>query len=458
MNVLKNAQHETQAGEDIGLDMHRLMRRLYPICRSITGSGALETLRIIQEVIPCEIESVASGAQVFDWTVPLEWNVRDAYVADVRGKRVIDFRANNLHLVNYSAPFRGRVAREELLRHLHSLPEAPELIPYRTTYYQRQWGFCLAHRDLQNLQDDFYDVVVDTSLTSGKLHYGQCVLPGDSRSEVLVSTHICHPSLCNDNLSGICVTAYLARELFRRSRRLTYRFLFIPATIGAIAWLAANTECAARIRAGIVLSCVGDAAPLTYKRSRRGNSITDRAFSLVLSRAGHSERVRDFWPYGYDERQYCSPGFNLPVGCLMRSVYGEFPEYHTSADNLEFVHPGSLRDTLESCLDAFEIVEGNETFRSLNPFGEPQLGKRGLYRSAEENLATLWVLNQSDGSTDLLKVAERAGLPFRGIRQAAERLVANGLLERIDVRSSAEAGNDMPEQLVGEEDHADFPR
>ena len=283
-----------------------------------------------------------TGTQVFDWTVPKEWNIADAYIKGPDGRRVVDFHDNNLHVVNYSAPVNARMALAELRPHLHSLPNQPDLIPYRTTYYAETWGFCLSHRQLESLPDGQYEVVVDSSLRDGALTYGECVLPGQVEDEVLISTHICHPSLANDNLSGVAVAVALAQILASAPRRYTYRFLFVPGTIGPIAWLARNQGKVSRIKHGLVLACVGDRGSINYKRSRQGSADIDRALECVLRSRATPFEVRDFSPYGYDERQYCSPGFDLPVGSFRRTPHGEYQEYHTSADNLDFVSGAHL--------------------------------------------------------------------------------------------------------------------
>jgi len=415
--------------------MHSLIRELYPVCRSITGDGLRATLHRIGQEIPLEISDVVTGTAVYDWIIPDEWNVRDAWVKDPSGTKVIDFQASNLHLVNYSPPVSTRMDREELLKHLHSLPEQPDLIPYRTSYYRPEWGFCLAHRDLEALPPGEYEVLVDSTLGPGALSFGECLVPGASADEVLVSVHVCHPSLANDNLSGIAVATELARTLLTGRPNLTWRFLFVPATVGAIAWLALNHDRVGDMRAGLVLSGVGDPGRLTYKRSRLGTSLVDRAVEHVLKHRGAGEEVLPFAPYGYDERQYCSPGFNLPVGCLMRTPHGEYPEYHTSADDPSFVRAEALLDTYSGLLDIAEILEHDRVYLNVRPHGEPQLGRRGLYRQTGGDAclpgreqAMLWVLNQSDGSVSLLDVAARSGMPFAVVRQAADELVAAGLL------------------------------
>ena len=416
--------------------MLELMEELYPICRSITGEGVRETLKIIQTRIPLEVREVPSGTKVFDWTVPLEWNVSDAYVMNRAGKRVIDFQSHNLHLMSYSVPVRKTMSLEELRPHLFSLPAHPEWIPYRTSYYKENWGFCIRHADLQRLSDEEYDVVIDSTLQAGSLTYGELYLPGKVSDEVLVSCHVCHPSLCNDNLSGIAVAVKLAETMAARSRRYSFRFLFIPGTIGSITWLAQNEQRVPHIRYGLVLTGVGDAGSVTYKKRREGNAEIDRAMAQVLRYSGEAHSIIDFFPYGYDERQYCSPGFNLPVGCFMRTPHGQYPEYHSSADNMDLIRSESLVRSYAQCLQAFELLEGNRVYVNQNQKCEPQLGKRGLYRAVagqQENqsreLALLWVLNLSDGRHTLLDIAERADLPFGQIQSAADALGEAGLLK-----------------------------
>jgi aminopeptidase-like protein len=421
--------------EDLGGEMHALIADLYPICRSITGDGLRETLHRLEAYIPLTVHEVASGTKVLDWTVPREWNIRDAYVKNSRGDRVVDFRRSNLHVLNYSIPVRRTVSLAELRAHCFTLPEHPDWIPYRTSYYQEAWGFCLTHRQLQALSEDEYEVVIDSTLVPGHLTYGELVLPGESAAEILISCHACHPALCNDNLSGVVVAAFLARHFQRQRHRYTYRFLFIPGTIGSITWLACNEAVVGRIKHGLVLASVGDAGPKHYKRSRRGNAEIDRAIAHVLRHSGQPFELMDFTPYGYDERQYCSPGYDLAVGCLSRTPYARYPEYHTSADDLEFVRPQALADSYATCLAAFDVLERNETCVNTNPRGEPQLGRRGLYEAiggrAEERVnetALLWVLNLSDGRHSLLDIAERGDVPFAEIRRAATALAAHGLL------------------------------
>jgi aminopeptidase-like protein len=427
---------QTDAAASAGEAMFRLIEALFPICRSITGDGVRQTLRILQRQVPLQIREVPSGTEVFDWKVPQEWNVREAYIETLDGRRVVDFADCNLHLLQYSVPVNRVVPLEELRQHLYSLPEAPDWIPYRTAYYANTWGFCVAHRQLEQLTDPQYRVVIGSTLADGSMTYGELLLPGETADEVLITAHVCHPSLANDNLSGLAVATALAARLSEVRRRYSYRFLFAPGTIGSISWLAHNKGKARRIRYGLVLSCVGDAGRITYKQSRRGDAEIDRFVEHVLRHGGEPYQIMPFIPYGYDERQYCSPGFNLPVGCFTRSPNGMFDEYHTSADNLELVRPVYLEDSLEKILQVIDLIEHNGTYRNTQPYCEPQLGKRGLYRAVGgqkdgagyDQMSLLWVLNLSDGEHSLFEIAERAGQPFADIRAAADALAAKGLL------------------------------
>jgi aminopeptidase-like protein len=418
-----------------GQEMHAQMTELFPICRSITGDGVRSTLRIMAETIPLETREIPTGTPVLDWTVPKEWNISGASIRDPSGEVIVDFRDSNLHVVSYSIPVNRRMTLDELKPRLHTLPEHPDWIPYRTSYYEETWGFCLTDRTMQSLVDGDYDVRIDSVLKDGALTLGEAVIEGTTDREILVSTHICHPSMCNDNLSGVVISSYLARLLATIETRFTYRFLFVPGTIGAITWLALSEGALDKIDAGLVLACAGDPGPLTYKRSRRGDASIDRAAGVVLATAGSGATLEDFSPYGYDERQYCSPGFDLPVGCLTRTQYERFPEYHTSADNLDFVRPENLADTLLAVLRMFEVLERDGVYVNLNPKGEPRLGARGLYRSVGgrpppfDTMALLWVLNLSDGKHSLLDIAERAEMSFETIAAAAGALVEVGLLK-----------------------------
>ncbi len=427
---------EASAGTtDRGARMYELIKELYPICRSITGRGVRDTLAILKRSIPLAIAEVPSGKAVFDWQVPDEWSIRDAYIKNSSGERIVDFKKCNLHVINYSRPVRRHMTLAELRPHLHSLPDNPDWIPYRTAYYRDTWGFCVTHRFLERLADDTYEVCVDSELKPGSLTFAELILPGQSPAEVVVYSHTCHPSLCNDNLSALAVATLLAESVARRPRRLTYRFIFGPTTIGSITWLALHESHVDRIRHGLILASLGDRGGLVYKRSRRGNAEVDRVIEYVITRS-HGGRCVDFSPYGYDERQFCSPGFNLPVGRLTRTPNGQYPEYHTSADNLDFISPQALERSLQACEAICVALELNARFLNLSPKCEPRLGARGLYQNitgrnpSEFEHALLWVLNQSDGTQDLLQVAIKSGLDLTLIAQAAQALEEAGLLGR----------------------------
>jgi aminopeptidase-like protein len=432
MTDLKRALIPWAAGQE----MYELITELYPLCRSITGNGVRGTLGIIKNHIPLDVHEVPTGTQVFDWTVPKEWNIRDAYIKNSTGERVVDFQRSNLHIMSYSIPVRKMMYLKELQKHLFTLHEYPDWIPYRTSYYKENWGFCLSHNQFLQLEDDAYEVCIDASLEDGHLTYGEYYLRGEQADEVLMSCHICHPSLCNDNLSGIALLTFLAKYLGSLSLRYSYRFLFIPGTIGSITWLCLNERRVTKIKHGIVVACMGDPGKSTYKKSRQGDTEIDRAVAHVLRHSGQEYEIMDFSPYGYDERQFGSPGFNLPIGCLMRTPYGRFPEYHTSADNLTFVQHEHLADSFSKALSVLDLLENNKVYINQNPKCEPRLGKRGLYRPIggqtdgdQGELAMLWVLNLSDGYHTLLDIADRCGLPFDTIKNAADALLTHDLLK-----------------------------
>lgn len=411
-----------------------LAKRLYPICRSITGAGLRQTLRILAESIPLRMIETPSGTEIFDWEVPLEWNINSARLADPDGRTVVDFAEHNLHIVNYSVPVSATLPFEELASRLHASSRDPAWIPYKTSYYRRNWGFCLRGRDLQQLKPGNYRVEIDSSLQPGSLTYGELLLPGESKREVLVFTHACHPSLANDNVSGLAVTAALAQWLADRPRRYSWRFVFGPGTIGSLCWLRNNEQSLGMVEHGLVLGLLGDDASWTYKKSRRGNAAIDAIVPHVIRELDPRSRVIDFEPYGYDERQLCSPGFNLPVGRLNRSVNDGYPQYHSSADDLTLISAAAMQRSLAACKAIAEVIESNRRYVNLLPKGEPRLGKRGLYGSmggnspADMEMAMLWVLNQADGGQSLLDIAQRSRVKFETIRTAAQALQGAGLL------------------------------
>jgi aminopeptidase-like protein len=417
--------------------MHQWATDLFPIARSLTGPGVRQTLAYLQKLVPeLTVQSVPSGTKAFDWTVPPEWTIRDAFIADEAGERVVDFRKSNLHVLGYSQPIEGWFSREELDKHLYSLPEMPTAVPYVTSYYAPRWGFCVSHEQRQRLGDARYFVKIDSELNPhGVLNYGEIVLPGESPSEVLLSTYVCHPSMGNNELSGPMVATALARWLAGcEKRRHTYRIIFIPETIGSIVYLSRNMEHLKRhLVAGFVLTCVGDERAYSYMPSREGNTLADRqAFrDLGISPVNYS-----FLDRGSDERQYCSPGVDLPVCSIMRSKYGIYPEYHTSLDDLTLISQAGLEGALKVYQRAIELLEANRTYAAVTPC-EPQLGKRGLYpttstKTSGEQVRTMMnVLAYADGTSDLLTLAGTIGADALECAAIAEKLRSHDLLRLV---------------------------
>jgi len=424
--------------DEIGRQMHELMSELYPICRSITGEGFRQTQNILKQHIPLEIHAIPSGTEVFDWTVPKEWNIKNAYLKNSKGEKIIDFKKSNLHVVNYSMAVNRKMLLKELQEHLFTLPEHPDWIPYRTSYYKENWGFCLSHNDFLKLKEDTYEVVIDSTLEEGHLNYGEYHIQGQNSEEVLISTHACHPSLCNDNLSGVVLSTFLAKCISSITPRYSYRFLFIPGAIGSIVWLCLNEHKVSNIKHGLVVACVGDQGSFIYKRSRRGDAEIDQAVVNVLRTSGSDYKIIDFSPYGYDERNYCSTGFNLPVGSLTRSTHSQFPQYHSSADNFDVVRHQYLAESFEKYISVIYVLENNRKYLNLIPKGEVQLGKRGLYgmmgglqKRPTSEMSLLWVLNMSDGKHSLLDISDRSGLDFDVINNAADVLFEHKLLREV---------------------------
>lgn len=415
--------------------MRQFIEALYPICRSITGPGVRATLDLIETEIELDRPRIPTGARIHDWTVPQEWELMGASLvrADT-GEHIVDAATSNLHVLNFSTSIDAVMSLDELRPHLHTMPDRPDLIPYRTSYYNPTWGLCLADTQLTALPDVEYRVKIDTRHTDGFLEWGECTIDGSTSETVLLTTHICHPSLANDNLSGIAVLTELAKFISSAPRRLTYKLLFIPGTIGSIGWLATNPDAVAAVTAGLVLTGLGDTSEFTYKRSRQGNALMDRLFEVILRDRSQGQLI-DFAPYGYDERQFCSPGYDLGIGRLTRGVHGAYPEYHTSGDNLDFIRDDSLADSLELLTEVVQALESNRRYVNLAPHGEPQLGRRGIYshvggaidqKSVE--MGYLWVLNQSDGLNDLCAIASLSGLSYQAIAAAAGRLQDHELL------------------------------
>jgi aminopeptidase-like protein len=421
--------------DSIGAEMFNLIKELFPICRSITGNGTRKTLDIIRTHIPLEIKEIPSNTNVFDWTVPKEWNIINAYVKNSKGEKIIDFQKSNLHILQYSIPIHKKMTLDELKTHLYSIEEYPDWIPYRTSYYQENWGFCISHKQFQTLDDDEYEVFIDSTLENGSLTYGELFFKGEIEDEILFSTYICHPSMCNDNLSGVSLLTFLAKTLIDRKTKYSYRFLFIPETIGAISWLSKNENDVHKIKYGVVATCVGDSGQLTYKKTKQGNTLLDKIVEKILVDSRDPYEIVDFFPTGSDERQFSSPGFNIPVGSLVRTLYGKFTEYHTSADNMDFMNSKSLQDSFAKYHSIIYVLENNMIYKNQNPKCEPNLGKRKLYDliGANKELSSnsnsiFWLLNQSDGNISLLEIATKSNIPFIDIKNMADILVSHDLL------------------------------
>ena len=444
--------------QNTGNEIYDLVEDLFPICRSITGNGVRETLEIIKKHIPIETHEIPTGTKVFDWVIPKEWNITDAYVKNSKGEKIIDFKKSNLHILNYSIPINKKVSLSELKEHVFTLPEHPNWIPYRTSYYEENWGFCITHEQFEKLTEDEYEVVIESTLKEGHLTYGELLLKGESENEILFSCYVCHPSMCNDNLSGVSLLTFLAKYISKKKLKYSYRFLFIPETIGAITWLSVNEKKVNKIKGGLVATCLGDQGNITYKKTRDGHSIIDKIVEKVLKESGEKYEIIDFFPAGSDERQFSSPGFNLPIGSMTRTIYGKFPQYHTSADNLDFVQPRYFQSTfekyvlviskLEDCFVSTSISkesiqkDSNEKnglmFKNIYPKCEPNLGKRGLYDmigakkdGLDNKMPIFWVLNFSDGENSLLDISQRSKIKLEDLKLAAERLVKVGLIQQI---------------------------
>jgi aminopeptidase-like protein len=422
---------------DLAARLEDYFDRLWPINRSIAGPGLRASLDILAEVIPTQRHRFPTGTKIFDWEVPREWEVREAYLVDPDGRRRADFAEHNLHLVAHSVPVRRRMSLDQLRPHLHSRPDQPDAIPYVLALYQESWGFCLADRELRELPDGEYEVVIDSELRPGHVEIGEAILPGDSEQEILFSSYLCHPSLANNELSGPLAMAFLYDRLKRRPhRRLTCRFVLGAETIGTLCFLSLRgRHLQEHLTAGYVVTCVGDRGRFTLKTSRRGDSDADRAAAVVLRETGE-HAVRPFDPgNGSDERQYCSPGFDLPIASVMRTMYSCYPEYHTSLDDKSFIDFASLAESVDVYERIVDALESNAVWWNTIQSGEPQLGKRGLYPGTNDNAPfelkpTMWMLNLADGRHDLLAIAQRSGQPLSGLIDAATKLSAAGLLER----------------------------
>lgn len=414
--------------------------RLWPICRSLTGEGVRQSIEILQEIIPLQVQEIASGSEVYDWKVPKEWNVKQAYIVAPNGEKVADIAVNNLHLMSYSVPVNKTMSWQELEPHLFYLPEQPDAIPYRTSYYKEAWAFCVNKHTYNALpKEGEYQVVIDSMLEDGVLNYADLVLPGESEEEIFFSSYICHPSMANNELSGPLLLAHLYQHISQlKKRRYTYRFLLAPETIGSIVYLHKHGDYLKQhMKAGYILTCVGLDEKITYKRSRKGEAYCDRIAELVLAEKLDASvyEVLDFFPHGSDERQYCSPGFDLPVGSIVRGMYGEYPEYHTSLDNKSLLSFKALEEMLELYCGIVDVMENDIFYINKNPYCEPQLGKRGVYpttggeKHGESIYSMLWVLNLSDGNNSLLDIINKSGLAESQIKQSVSMLKQAELIE-----------------------------
>lgn len=417
-------------------ELERYFDRLWPICRSITGNGLRESLAILSEVLPLELTEVPTGTTCFDWEVPREWNIRAAWIETPDGRRVADFAVNNLHVWNYSSPVDKRLSKHDLQAHVRTLKDMPDAIPYVTTYYKEQWGFCMKQTTWDRLPEGEYRVFIDSSLEPGSLTYGQAYLEGESKQEILFSTYLCHPSMANNELSGPLVAAFLYQELAKLpKRKYSYRFLFAPETVGVIAFLHQHGQhLKQHLHAGYVLTCCGDSQPITYKMSKHEDSDADRVAKQLLKHSSAGDTVIPFAVGGSDERQYCSPGFNLPVGSIIRSRYQTYPEYHTSLDNKDFISFRHMEETVHFCRDLCLGHELNQHYVNTVAHCEPQLGKRGLYPDAvnpddarDKVHRLLHLLTWADGSHDLVSIAEKRGESLLEYQDAVSACIEKGL-------------------------------
>jgi aminopeptidase-like protein len=438
---------------NVGNEMFGLIKKLFPICRSITGNGVRESLAIIKKIIPLEIFEIPTGTQVFDWKIPKEWNIKDAWIKDSSGNKIVNFKNSNLHIVSYSVPIHEKMNLDELKKYLHYIEEYPDWIPYKTSYYNETWGFCISHKQFESLEEGEYEIFIDSKLENGNLTYGEFFVKGEKEDEILITCYICHPSMCNDNLSGVSLVTFLAKSISNLKPTYSYRFLFIPETIGAITWLSKNEKILSKIKSTLVVTCVGDKGISCYKKTKNGNSTLDIIVKRVLEESKDEFKIVDFFPYGSDERQFSSPGINIQTGSLTRTPYNHFSEYHTSADNLEFMSKTHLADSFKKYYKIFELLEKenldiknikkiskndkNEHYINSNPKCEPNLGRRGLYRTLHNksikmsDLAIFWILNYSDGFHSLSEISDLSKIDYNIIKENVKILEEKNLVHKL---------------------------
>lgn len=423
------------------MDIYNLIKELFPICRSLTGNGNRETLNIIKKIIPIDINEENSGKKVYDWTIPKEWNIKDAYIKDKYGKKIIDFKKHNLHVIGYSLPINKKIKFVDLKEHLHYLKENPTWIPYITSYYKERWGFCLSYNDYLKMEekgnDEEYEIFIDSTLENGSLTYADLIIPGESKREILISTYFCHPSMCNDNLSGLCLTTYLAKYLLeRKNNYYTYRFVFIPETIGAVVYIHNNyNELKENVIGGYVITHVGDRGEFTYLKTRNENTMIDKVSFFVLDEMKKKYKVREFLTCGSDERQYNFPGVDLNMGSIMRTKYTEFPEYHTSGDDLNFVSGDSLKESFDIYKKCIFVIENNKIY-NMNILCEPFLSKYDLisdksgqsYKKYTNGYGVKKLVYYLDGYNDIIDISKKIDENFNDIIENINVLLFNKLI------------------------------
>lgn len=421
----------------------KLINKLYPICRSITGKGFIDSLKILKENMEIKITKFKTGTKVLDWTIPKEWNIKDAYIIAPDGKKIVDFKKHNLHVMNYSIPINKKISLEELKKKLFTLPNQPNAIPYVASYYKRDWGFCIEYNKFKKLKKGLYRVVIDSSLKNGNLVYSDSVIPGKSKKQILLSTYLCHPQMANHELGGPIVLSLLYKILKKTGpHKYSYRFLVCPENIGSAAFLHKNKNNLKNIIAGYVINCVGRGNEITYKKSRVSNSLSDQAALNIIKNFGKKYIIEDFYPWGSDEKQFCSPGFNLPIGLIMRKRFDKFKEYHTSLDNKNFISTKILIETINIYYQVLKTIENNFTPLAKIQYGTPQLSKSKipLYRSKmnwhikkmeNRTKVMLEILSFADGKINMIELANKRNFKLIEHIGIIEKLIKAGYVKKL---------------------------